>query len=98
MSFTDRIRNYYEQMVAEEILKQLSDAGRDPENGVLADIACVALNRLPPRYIRYEVDMAFYMSPDELITTRDNVNRVVRDAIRFVDDHTREEEADDDIA
>ena len=32
---------------------------------LLADVACVALNRLPPRYIRHEVDFAFYLSERE---------------------------------
>ena len=32
---------------------------------LLADVACVALNRLPPRYIRHEVDFVFYRSDRE---------------------------------
>ncbi|MEK9711441.1 MAG: late competence development ComFB family protein [Thalassolituus sp.] len=97
MSFAHRIRNYYEQMVADEIVRQLSDAEPAAEAGMMADIACVALNRLPPRYIRYEVDMAFYMSPDELVATRDQVSDAVTEAIRFVEAHRREEDADDDV-
>ena len=97
MSFSDSIRNYYEQMVAEEIVTQLHAVGRDVSTGVMADIACVALNRLPPKYIRYEVDMAFYMSPDELMMTRQRVRDGVADAIRFVDSHRREDDAGNDI-
>ncbi len=29
---------------------------------LLPDIACVALNRLPPRYIRHNVDFSFYLT------------------------------------
>lgn len=91
MSINNHIRNYYEQMVAEEILRSL--AGRSPAAGVdyMADVACVALNRLPARYIRYEVDMAFYMTPDELAATHKAVSDAVRDAILFVDTHKRED-------
>ncbi|MEQ3692530.1 MAG: late competence development ComFB family protein [Alcanivorax sp.] len=97
MSFSHRIRNYYEQMVAEEILRQFEKLGRDKDGGVMADIACVALNRLPPRYIRYEVDMAFYMSPDELVSMKNNIVQTVSAAIDFVGQHTREDDSDDDI-
>ena len=92
MSFSDSIRNYYEQLVAEEIVAQLNAAERNTDTDNMADIACVALNRLPPKYIRYEVDMAFYMSPDELVLTRQRVRDSVADAIRFVDTHRRDDE------
>lgn len=97
MSFSHRIRNYYEQMVAEEIIRQFETLERNPESGLMSDIACVALNRLPPRYIRYEVDMAFYMSPDELVAMRNNITQTVMEAIKFVDEHTRDDDSDDDI-
>lgn len=97
MSFAHRIRNYYEQPVAEEIHRQLAAAESREDHGKLADIACVALNRLPPRYIRYEVDMAFYMSPDELVMMREQISDAVREAIQFVEQHQRDDGDDDDI-
>ncbi len=97
MSITHHIRNYYEQPVAEEIQRQLRELQRQGDSGYLADIACVALNRLPPRYIRYEVDMAFYMSPDELVAMQTQISERVSEAIAFVDKHGREDESDDDI-
>ena len=97
MSISHRIRNYYEQPVAEEILRQLRDASRPTDGGYMADIACVALNRLPPRYIRHEVDMAFYMSPDELVSMNDSIRQKVTEAIAFVDKHRRDDDTDDDI-
>lgn len=97
MSFSHRIRNYYEQVVAEEVVRQFDGLERKKDSGVMADIACVALNRLPPKYIRYEVDMAFYMSPDELVNMKENIVKTVTEAIEFVDQHTREDDSDDDI-
>lgn len=73
MNFSHRIRTHYEQMVAEEILRQFEKLGRDNDGGVMANIACVALNRLPPGYIRDEVDMVFYMSLDELVSMKNNI-------------------------
>lgn len=88
MSINNNIRNYYEQLVAEEIVTRL-DEGEDP--GYLADIACVALNHLPPRYIRHEVDMAFYMSPNELHEISQRVKEAVTQAIEFIAAHQRDD-------
>ncbi|MFO1330607.1 MAG: late competence development ComFB family protein [Rubrivivax sp.] len=49
----------------------------DPE--LLADVACVALNRLQPRYIRHEVDFAFYLTDKE----RKAMDRQVNDAVEY---------------
>jgi len=88
MSINNHIRNYYEQLVAEEILQRLPG---QQDTDYLADIACVALNHLPPRYIRHEVDMAFYMSPDELHQITERVQQAVADAIDFIASHRRDD-------
>lgn len=77
------IHNYYEQMVLEEIQNKLPD--RRDEAELLADIACVALNNLPPRYIRHDVDMAFYLSPRDRIEMEEKVATAVQQAIVFVE-------------
>ena len=79
----DSVHNYYEHMVIAEIHKQIGDktVGTD----FIADVACVALNHLPPRYIRYDVDMAFYLSPKESMEMEDKVSSAVRDALAFVE-------------
>lgn len=51
---------------------------------LMADIACVALNRLPPRYIRHEVDFAFYLSERERIDTDAAITEAVTFAFEFV--------------
>ena len=79
----DSIHNYYEHMVLEEIQRQLSHSPYD--TGFFADVACVALNHLPPRYIRYDVDMAFYLSPKESQEMEEKVTEAVRVAIEFVE-------------
>ena len=47
-------------------------------------MACVALNRLPPRYIRHKVDMDFYMSADERRRREAAVKAAVEFAFGFV--------------
>ncbi|ASP38300.1 competence protein ComFB [Bacterioplanes sanyensis] len=92
MSITHHIRNYYEQLVADEILQRVGNM-QGVTSDYMADVACVALNHLPPRYIRYEVDMAFYMSPDELNDIQERVSQCVTDALQFVDQHKRDLQA-----
>ena len=89
MSISNHIRNYYEQLVAEEVRRRLNDAEPPASMDYMADVACVALNRLPSRYIRFEVDMAFYMSPDEYVQTQQAVQDAVTDALAFVAQHSR---------
>ena len=52
--------------------------------GLLADVACVALNRLPPRYIRHEVDFAFYLTEKERAANARLVAEAVQFAFEFV--------------
>jgi hypothetical protein len=89
MAIINHINNYYEQVVSEEIRRQLASRVDEPSMDFMADVACVALNRLPPKYYRYEVDMAFYMSPNELSDVEERVTKVVDEAIAFVEHHTR---------
>ena len=46
---------------------------------LLADVACVALNRVPARYIRHAADMAFFLTERE----RSENDRAVFDAVDF---------------
>ena len=61
----DLVHNYYEKMVFERVSQYIGRTSVDPD--YLEDIACVALNHLPPRYIRHDVDMIFYLSPEEKV-------------------------------
>ncbi len=89
MAIINHISNYYEQVISEEIRRQLANRTNEPVMDFMADVACVALNRLPPKYYRYEVDIAFYMSPSELFEVKERVTKVVSEAIALVEHHTR---------
>lgn len=79
------IRNHTERAVCDAVL---AGAARFPgvagSEELLADVACVALNRLQPRYIRHEVDFAFYQSERERSETERQVNDAVDYAFGFV--------------
>jgi hypothetical protein len=83
MSIRDQIHNYYEGKVVEVIAEVASN--RNYDNEQMVDLACLALNNLPTRYFRHEVDLAFYMSAHE----HDDINRRVRqsvnDAIAYIE-------------
>jgi hypothetical protein len=51
---------------------------------LLADVACIALNRLPPRYVRHDIDARFYMSNEEHTQNEAAVIAAVEFALDFV--------------
>ena len=79
MDFTS-VKNIHERAVWTAIAAAASRYPAlhdDPD--LLADVACVALNRVPPRYIRHEVDLAFFLTERE----RDDNERLIADAVEF---------------
>ena len=72
------VHNHNEQAVFDAVLdhaERYPGLAHDPE--LLADVACVALNRLPARYIRHAADFVFYLSERE----RGEIQRQVVDAV-----------------
>ena len=82
-SSSDTVHNYYEQMVFDQILRSNDRAATDSD--FLSDVACVALNHLPPRYVRHDVDMTFFMTPNELEEMANRVVNAVNTAIEYVE-------------
>ena len=79
------IRNHNERAVYEAVIGMTARfpgiAGNDE---LIADVACVALNRLQPRYIRHEVDLAFFLTERERFDTEAAIDDAVRNAFEFV--------------
>lgn len=84
MKLDDDIHNYYEHLVLERMEKLQLAKTKDPD--YLADLCCLTLNQVPPRYIRYEVDMAFYISQNERQQMEMNVASAMDKAIKFLDE------------
>ena len=79
------IHNHHERAVLDAVASMATNfplAASEP--GLLADVACVALNRLPPRYIRHEVDLVFYLTEKERSEMTRAVDEAVRSAFEFV--------------
>ena len=74
------VHNIHESAVFEAVMAAAPNHPGLLDNAdLLADVACVALNRLQPRYIRHEVDFAFYLSERE----RTESERQIADAVEF---------------
>lgn len=72
-----------------EVFAAMQDTAKDyPDialsNDLLCDVACVALNRLPPRYIRHAVDYSFYLTERERREMTLAIDEAVRYAYGFV--------------
>jgi len=79
------IENYYERLVVDRIREVFSERDEELDPGHFDDLACVALNYLPPRYVRYSIDLASHMSDEEQASM---IQEVV-DAVAFAIETTR---------
>ncbi len=89
------IQNYYEHMVVEYIVDHWDQLHLDELEELMPDVMCVALNHLPPRYIRFEIDMAFYLSAEERLEMDHKVEKAVKQAIATVKRHRRDDSNED---
>lgn len=92
-SSRETIHNYYEAMVFEQLSRASDRAAADSE--FLADAACVALNRLPPRYVRHDVDMTFFLSPAETDEMLNKVAHAVNEAVAYVEEREKQRAAEE---
>ena len=78
------IHNYYERLVYEFINETLINKYPDMDDEFFLDVACYGLTRLPSRYIRHEIDMAFYLAPGERSEMLNQVRDVILSAAEFI--------------
>ncbi len=75
----DTIHNHHEQAVFDAVNSGSAAFAHLRDKNLLTDVACVALNRIAPRYIRHDVDFSFYLSDKE----RADNERHIADAVAF---------------
>jgi hypothetical protein len=62
----ESIHNHQERAVFEMVLGMAPRyAALAGDADLLADVACIALNSLRPRYVRHDIDMHFFTSNEE---------------------------------
>ncbi|MFC3033622.1 late competence development ComFB family protein [Pseudoalteromonas fenneropenaei] len=82
MRLHDDVHNYYEKIMLDKIVALKLDEKYDEDT--MADFCCTVLNQLPSRYIRFDVDMAFYLSQHERIQMEQRVATAIEVAISQV--------------
>lgn len=80
----DTLHNYYERLVISQLVQETKGRTLDLGTDELEDIACVALNKLPARYIRHDIDLAFYLTSEEREKLETSVIKAVNEAIDYV--------------
>ncbi len=79
------VYNTHEKTIFEAVASAASRyPGLAHDDGLLADVACVALNRMPPHYIRHSTDLAFFTTDKERQTTQRNIDESVDFAFGYV--------------
>ena len=81
----DLIHNHHERAVFAAVKSLAAARPVFADEKLLADAACVALNRLPPRYIRHDVDFVFYLCDKERAETQLAIEEAASSAIAFVE-------------
>ncbi len=82
MKISDDIHNYYEKLVMQYFASAKFDEKYSTD--FLADLTCLVLNQLPTRYIRHEVDMAFYLPPSERFEMESKVKEAITRSVDFM--------------
>ena len=81
----ESIHNHHEDGVYRDVLDLSVGYPAIAANpDLLADVACVALNNLPARYIRHAIDLSFYMTEKERAKSELAVRAAVEHAFEFV--------------
>lgn len=79
------VHNIHESAVFEAVTLAASRyPGVSGNPDLLADVACVALNRVAPRYIRHDVDLAFFLTERERAENERAITEAVDYAYSFV--------------
>lgn len=78
------LQNYYERLVFEFMNEALIEKYTDMDDEFFLDVACYALTRLPARYMRHEIDMAYYLAPGERTKMQRQVEEFVLSAAEFI--------------
>lgn len=75
------ICNYYEQLVKDRLWKINEARSEAFSRMFIEDVACLALNKLPPCYIRKPVDMGTHLTESAYLAMIDKVDQALAEAI-----------------
>lgn len=90
MSSIDQIHNYHERPVLDEVLRRARDMPGVTAD-MVADMACVALNKLPARYVRHDVDLVFYLTESERLESDKAMHKAIDEAVVLVSERSHQD-------
>ncbi len=88
MSSIEQIHNYHERLVLDEVVRRARDMPGITAD-MVADMACVALNKLPARYVRHDVDLVFYLTETERHHSDETMHKAIDEAMVLVAERSR---------
>jgi hypothetical protein len=72
-SSLEQLHNYFERPV----IDALRDRDIELDDDTFVDVVCVALNELPAKYIRHDVDMAYFTEPTDMAIINSRIERAI---------------------
>ena len=91
MDFTS-IHNFYEHLVIDYLQAEILPKHTEQPADFFLDVACFSLSKLPSRYMRHEIDMAFYLESEERAKMMDEVKKTVDDAVIYITENFNKDE------
>ncbi|MEH6444813.1 MAG: late competence development ComFB family protein [Oceanospirillaceae bacterium] len=80
------IHNFYEHLVIEHL--EANNLTSEYDQEFLADLCCLALTQLPARYIRHDIDMAFYLGTAEREKMSSQVALAINQSLAYLHKRT----------
>ncbi|MCQ8181983.1 late competence development ComFB family protein [Methylomonas sp. SURF-1] len=78
------INNYYERLVIDRLWKLAEQADQSFSQAFQEDVACLALNRLPPCYVRNTIDKGINVSEAQYLEMVAAVDKAIEQAMGLV--------------
>ncbi len=89
MFLAEDTKNYMETLVEAEITgRQL---GETHDDDYVQDLFCLTMNSLPPKYVRYAIDVLMYLSNEEREALQKKVRKALDDAVIIIGSNRRKE-------
>lgn len=85
------ITNYYEQLVTDRLWQLKEEAAEPLTQSFLDDVACLALNSLPPCYVRNTIDKSAAITEKDYQDMRNTTNVAIEKAILKVRRHPHDD-------
>jgi hypothetical protein len=86
------IHNFYEHLVLEHL--EANNLTQVYDKEFLADLCCLTLSQLPARYIRHDIDMAFYLGQSERMKMSDQVDIAIEHSLNFLQEKSNASDTD----